>query len=156
MSHEPDPDAELLAELGEMIDRADPVPGEATAFAKAAFGWRRLDSDLAELLEDSLLETSSPARSEGGRWLAFGAEGLAIDVEVKTDGGERVLLGQLAPPPAEATVEVQAGSGDILGSAETDPLGRFRLTLESGGRIRLQVVVRHPPGEPIETSWFSI
>jgi len=160
VSERPDPDAELLERLRLLFDRVDPVPPEVSEFAKAALGWRRLDADLAELLADSALETESTALTRSasgtGRWLAFRASDLAVDVEVVTDGAKRTLLGQLAPPPPGATVEVQAADGTVAASGEADSLGRFRLVLEAGGRVRLRVLSHDAPGAPVETSWVSL
>ena len=155
-----DPDAELLNELRSILERVDPPPTEISEFAKAALGWRRLDAELAELLADSALETEATALARsggtGGRWLTFRAEGLAIDLQIEADGEVRTLLGQLAPPPAAAAIEVQAGDGTVSATADADSLGRFRVTLESGGRLRLRVLRLDPPEPPIETSWFSV
>ena len=149
----PEPDDELFEELRSVLRRTDPVPAEVTDFAKAALGWRRLDTELAELLEDSVLdEAAALTRGGGGRLLTFRSEDVTIDVEIQ-DGQ---LLGQLAPPPAAATVELQAEDGTVIASAETDGLGRFRLELGGEGRFRLRVVRRDPAGAPVETSWFSL
>jgi hypothetical protein len=153
----PDPHDEILGELRSVLGRVDPVPAEVTEFAQAALGWRRLDADLAELLADSALETEAAlSRSEDsdGRWLTFRAQDLAIDVEIQTDGDARTLLGQLAPPPAAATVEVQSADGAVVASVESDALGRFRLTLEAGGRVRLRVL--RAGAAPVETSWLTL
>jgi hypothetical protein len=155
-----DPHADLLDELSSVLNRVDPAPPEVTEFATAALGWRRLDADLAELLADSALETESEAltRSGGsdGRWLTFRAADLAIDVEIRVDGEVRTLLGQLTPPLVAATVEVQAADGSVAAAAESDSLGRFRLTLEAGGRVRLRILRNDQPTPPVETSWLSI
>jgi hypothetical protein len=160
MSERPDRNAELLDELRAVLARVDPAPPEVAEFAKAAIGWRRLDADLAELLADSALETESAALTRSGaslaRSLTFRAADLAIDVEIRADGESRILLGQLAPPPAAATVEVQGDDGSVVASVEADALGRFRVTLEAGGRLRLRVLRRDPPGTPVETSWLSL
>ena len=151
----PVPDDELLDDLRDIFRRTDPVPPEVTEFAQAALGWRRLDADLAELLADSALETNAAlARCGDGRWLTFRADDLTIDVEIQTDGDARTLLGQLAPPPLAATVEVQSTDGKVVGSAESDELGRFRLSLAAGGHLRLRVL--REGVSPVETSWFSV
>jgi len=152
----PDHDDELMDELRNMLRRTDPVPPEVTEFAQAALGWRRLDADLAELLADSALESDRLALARGGegRWLTFRADDLTIDVEIQADGKARTLLGQLAPPPAAATIEVQSTGGTVVASAEGDTLGRFRLTLESDGHVRLRVL--REGASPVETSWFSV
>jgi len=150
-------DDALLDELRSLLDRVDPVPRDVSEFARAALGWRRLDAELAELLTDSAVEADSAAlvRSEDGtRWLTFRSTELAIDVEVLANGDGRLLLGQLAPPPESATVEVQSADGTVVASAESDALGRFRFALESGGTVRLRVIP--PAGRPVETSWLSL
>jgi hypothetical protein len=149
----PEPDDELFDELRSVLRRTDPVPAKVTDFAKAALGLRRLDAELAELLEDSVLdEVAALTRGDAGRSLTFRSEGLTIDVEIQ-DGH---LLGQLAPPPAGATVELQAEDGTVADTVDADGLGRFRLELGGEGRFRLRVVRRDPAGAPVETSWFSL
>ncbi len=153
-----DRDDELLSELGAMLDRVDPVPPEVTGFAQAALGWRRLEADLAELLEDSLLETGASSRTRAGtgsRWLAFRAGELTIAVEITSDANRRLMLGQLEPAPPEAAVQVQNETGEPIATAEADSLGRFRLELALGGRVRLRVVLP-APAAPIETSWLVV
>jgi hypothetical protein len=155
----PDSDDELIRELRGVLESSDPTPADVTEFAKAALGWRRLDAELAELLGDSVLETEAEAlvrSGESARRLTFRAEGLSIDLEVQREGDGIRLLGQLAPPPAAAGVEVQGAGGELVASAEADSLGRFRLSLSAGGRIRLRVDRREPPGPPVETSWLSL
>jgi hypothetical protein len=147
-----DPDDKLIEELRSVLRRTDPVPGDVTDFAKAAFGWRRLDADLAELLEDSALESESAAlaRGSGGRSLTFRSDDLTIDIEVEAD----TLLGQLAPVPNSATIELQDTNRTVVTTTESDTLGRFRLTLQVDGRLRLRVL--RPDAQPLETSWFTV
>ena len=151
-----DPNKDMEDELRNLFRRVDPVPQQVTEFAQAALGWRRLDTELAELLADSALDTDMVALARGGvgRSLSFGGDDLTIDVEISSDGETHTLLGQLAPPPASATIEAQAGDGAPAGSVESDELGRFRLTLEGGGRVRLRIV--RPDASPVETSWFTV
>jgi hypothetical protein len=154
-----DPDERLIAELRDLLGRTDPVPAEVTEFARAALGWRTLEADLAELLEDSVLESGALATTRSGavasRRLGFRAADLSLDVELSTtEAGSRRLLGQLAPAPARATVEVQGLDGEVIASAETDALGRFRLELAPADRVRL--LVQRPGVPPVATSWVSL
>jgi hypothetical protein len=155
MSDERGRDDELLQELRALIEKADAPPPEVSEFAKAALGWRRLDTDLAELLADSVLDASGVRSGEGARRLSFEAGDLSLDLEVRPEGEARQLLGQVAPSAAAAAVEVQSGDGELLATAVCDQLGRFRLSLRSGGRVRLRIR-REPPAAPVETSWFSL
>ena len=145
-----DPHEEMENELRSFFRRNDPVPGEVTEFAQAALGWRRLDADLAELLADSALQTDMAlARGEGSRALSFRAPELTVDIEI-ADG---TLLGQLAPA-AELTVELQDGDGNVVATASSDALGRFRFAYAGEGRHRLRIV--RTDAAPVETSWFTI
>jgi hypothetical protein len=160
LSGHPDPDDELMTELRELLGRTDPVSAEVTDFARAALGWRRLDADLAELLEDSALEAGSAALTRSGgsgsRWLSFRADGVSIEVELSAEGDAHTMLGQIAPAPGAASVELQKFDGGTAAAAEADSLGRFRLTFETGGRFRLRLLRGDPPGAPVETSWFTV
>jgi hypothetical protein len=149
------PNDELLDELRTVLRRTDPVPAEVTDFAKAALGWRRLDAELAELLEDSALESDSAALTRGAaglRSLTFRSDELTIDVEVQPE----TLLGQLAPPPVAATIELQLENGNVAATVESDSLGRFRLALEGEGEGRFRLRILRDGSQPLETSWFSL
>jgi len=150
-----DRDRELLDELRGVVTEIDPVPPEVTAFAKAAFGWRRVDAELAELLADSALDAEALTGVRGtarSRAVTFEAAELTIEVEIEAVDAGLVLLGQLAPPRA-AAVEVQRDDGSVAAATEADTLGRFRIELAAGGRIRLRVV---SGGAVVETSWLSL
>jgi len=152
-------DRDLQESLRTVIDRVDPVPLTVTEFAKAALGWRRLDVELAELLSDSALDSDLAALTrsdgDGARWLTFRTDELTIEVEVRSEGATRLLLGQLTPSVA-ARVEVQSGDGGLLAETDADRHGRFRLTLETTGRIRLRVLRDGPDQAVIESSWLSL
>ena len=151
--HPTDP---LLEELRRLARAVDPVPDEVTAYARAALGWRRVDAELAELLADSRLEALSSTRSsaESARSLTFRSKDLQVDVDLQDEDGTVLLLGQLAPP-LTGEIEVQRDDGSTVATTRPDDLGRFRIELPAGGRIRL-VVRREPPAAVIETSWIDI
>jgi hypothetical protein len=151
--HPTDP---LLDELRRIARAVDPVPDEVSAYARAALGWRRVDAELAELLADSRLEALSSTRSasETARSLTFRSNDLQVDVDLQDDDGAVVLLGQLAPPLL-GEIEVQRDDGSTVATTRSDELGRFRVELPAGGRIRL-IVRREPPAAVIETSWIDV
>jgi hypothetical protein len=141
----------LVSLLGQALDEAEPVPGDAVAAAASAFDLGRVDAELAELVFDSLLDEAAVAmRHEGpsdARSLGFLAQGCRVDVELVDD--DSVLLGQL-DPPAAAEVQLQTSEGEHVGSA--DDLGRFRFTVARGS-LRLQVTTAE--GAVVRTPWIT-
>jgi hypothetical protein len=153
--HHVDADDRLLDELRALVERVDPVPPLVIEAAKAALGWRRLDAELAELLSDSSLEDDAMTLARGAapvRYVIFSAGTLTIDLEVHVDGEQRTLLGQLSPPTA-GRVELERTDEPEPAAIEADRLGRFRVTLPTGGSIRLTLSDRTPP---IQTSWITV
>jgi hypothetical protein len=150
-------DDALVAELRDVLDQVDPLPPVVVQAGKAVLGWRRLDADLAELLADSALEAEVGARA--GRALArdvrFASDDLEVDVAIHYENARLRLVGQLAPPAA-ATIEIQTDDGTVVGAAEADPLGRFRVELDMVPRARLRIARPGTPEPPVVvTSWLS-
>lgn len=147
-------DERLMEELGAVLRAIDPVPNEVTLAARSAIAWRRLDADLAELLEDSALEQHL-AGTRGGQsgWRALTFEspgGVSIEVEVTLDGTRRTVIGQVVPA-ANARVGLRQGKEQRV--SDTDEHGRFRFDGVTAGPISLRV--GHPDG-PVETGWVTI
>ena len=124
------PDDALLAELGGLFARIDPIPPDVTLAARSALAWRRMDAELAELLHDSALETEPLAgvRGTGGGWRTLTFEtpdGLSIEVEITVERSKRSLMGQIVPP-GPARVVVRFPGADIPTSAD-DLFSRSRI-----------------------------
>ncbi len=158
-THDDEQNDPLVAELRELFAHGDPVPRLVTETAKASLGWRRLDADLAELLSDSLdVESYAVVRGDATlRSVSFAADRLTIDLEIRGDGPQQTLLGQLSPS-AETRVEVQTASEPKPMEVRSDRLGRFRATVAAGSSIRLRVAIGDPDQSSgwIETSWISV
>jgi hypothetical protein len=133
-------DEELLAELRAAISARRAVPPEFVEAAKAAFMWRNIDAELAQLTYDSTqgAEPAAATRSEAAsiRALTFTSARLTIELEVTDDS----VLGQIVPAQL-ATIEVQAQYGprsvistDEIGcfSIQPIPAGPFRLRCQTG------------------------
>jgi hypothetical protein len=151
---------EILRRLAGLVSSVDPTPERVTEFARNALAWRRVDAELAEIREDSALQRPSLAYARSGRrdsrTLVFAADDLEIDVQIDHRDTGVVVLGQLTPATG-ASVELQRDDTSIAAGAEADDLGRFRLELSSGGRMRLLVVLSGPdPAPAFETSWLTI
>jgi len=144
----------LLVELRRLINRADPVPDRVAEGARAAYTWRTVDAELAELTRDSLVDEPDlhRVRGDGPRLLSFESPRLSLELEVADLGGQgRRLVGQLVPPRA-ASVVVEHAGGRI--ETEADALGRFVVEgLRPGpARVRCQV----DDGAQIETEWTQL
>ena len=149
-----DKDATTEAELRAIFGHLDPVPQLLDDAARAAFGWRTVDAEIAELLRDSADALEEEAgllvRSGGGpRQLSFESPQLGIELEVTETGPrERRLAGQLLPP-GDATVTVERPGEDAV-SVQADDLGRFVLDGLRAGAVRLHIALR---GAQIAIPW---
>lgn len=131
------------ARLRALFAQADPVPPLLDEAARAAFAWRTIDAELAELLEDAALVRGG----DGPRQLSFEAPSLGIELEVVATGARsRRVTGQLLPAEP-ATVRVERPGTDVSEVA-ADELGRFELELPAG-------VVRLLVGR-VATDWVTI
>ena len=149
-----DKDAITEAELRALFARTDPVPPLLDEAARAAFTWRTVDAELADLLRDSADEEAGELvrGGSGPRQLSFESPRLGIELEVVATGPrERRLEGQLLPP-ATALVTVERPGEDGL-SVQADELGRFALDGLRAGVVRLHVALR---GAQIAIPWTSI
>jgi hypothetical protein len=155
MDEREEQDEALIEQLRTALG-GDGVPMNVTVAAKAALTWRRVDAELAELLSDSALD-AEPALARGGnalvRSVSFSAGETIVELEVHPDGERRTLLGQLSPV-AERTIEIQRADGSESVSARSDQLGRFRITLQGGGTVRLRIADQADAA--VETAWIPI
>jgi hypothetical protein len=140
--------------LRAIIARVDPPPPALDEAARAAFTWRTIDEELAELMRDSADEAAGVlVRSGSGpRQLSFESPRLGIELEVvETGPRERRLEGQLLPP-GSAMVTVERPGEDSV-SVQADELGRFALDGLRAGVVRLHVLLR---GAQIAVPWTTI
>jgi hypothetical protein len=145
-------DDHLVGELRELLDATDPPPATLVEAAKASYGWRTIDAELAALAYDSASEPA-PAGVRGGaepRLVVFDGADVRLEIELHADGPERRLLGQLVPPgPAE--LEVRQGGGRRV-KVSADASGRFAaagLTAEA-----LSLACLRPGQPPVVTDWI--
>jgi hypothetical protein len=147
-----DRDDDLLAELRGVAARIDPAPDELVAAARAAFAWRTMDAELAELVGDPASEDGRlvGVRSDDlATLLSFEAPGLSVEVEVLVTGERRRLLGQLVPGgPARVEVRHRAGLTEVV----ADEIGRFAADDLPPGPVSLRS--QGAEGRWVETDWF--
>ena len=130
-------DDDLLELVGRALRAADPVPDRVLEGARAAWTWRTIDEELAELVFDSAAELTGVRSEDTARQLTFRAPGVEIEVMV-VDESSRRIAGQLVPPQV-ATVRLTGGDREI--EQQADRLGRFMFDGVPPGPVRLSVVV---------------
>ena len=140
----------LLARLDRMLERREGGGQEqAIVLGEAAYDWRTLDAELAELVADSA-ELAGAVRSEGTpRLMSF--EGSALSLELEIHPGRR-LAGRVVPPmPAEVSVQGAAGA---VTTVSTDAHGVFELDAAPEGAALL--VVRAAGAAALQTPWLML
>jgi hypothetical protein len=147
MDHETLDDDRLLALVGEVLDRIDPVPADATATAVAA-DLGGVDAELAELVFDSLLDERAVAvRDAPGtdvRSLTFTAGARTIEIDVS----DADVVGRVTPVGA-GTVELEQPRGRR--TIPVDDRGRFRAPL-APGPLRLRFGIADAA---VATPWIT-
>src|SRR5262245_48287744 len=148
-----DPDDALLDELRAVVAAADPLPPHLVAAAEAAFDWRSIDDELAELLGDSVAEPelAGVRAGEAARLLSFAGSELRVELEVTGTGPVRRLQGQLVPPaPARIAIRGAAGVVDVV----ADAYGRFVASDVPAGAVSLRCVLDAAPHRrALATPW---
>jgi hypothetical protein len=152
-----DADDELLDELRAIAARVDPTPEFVISAAKAAYTWRTIDDELAELAEltfDSMLEQTGAVRGEEGpRMLTFETPEVTIEVEVTASGSARSIVGQVVPPEA-GRVEIRHAGGTA--EADVDELGRFSVERVERGPVSIRLHRASAPEAPVVTDWLPV
>ena len=144
-------DAELISRLRTGLYESDPVPGDVIEFAMAAYTWRDIDAELAELGFDSA-ESGGVAgvRSSATlRMISFQAGQWMLDIEYDEAGGR--LLGMISP---EAPFRVDLHTSGAFYTTESDATGRFHA--EGVTRGPLSLVLHLPDGQVVKTQWVVL
>ena len=150
-------DRELLAQVREMFDEADPVPEFLLDAARATFSWRTIDAELAELTNDSLLEGAAVRAAEGSppahlHCRCRHSRRRGRRARARSGIGRRLLGQILSPRPAEVDVRHAAGTLSVT----ADEFGRFRVEEVPPGPISLACRFGGATQPQLVTSWVTI
>jgi hypothetical protein len=137
----------LLTDLRRVLDLVEPVPAQSLELARAAFDWRTMDAELAELVADSAVDAVA-VRAEGQpRLVTFEHGEDAIELEIHLRGVGRLIVGQLDPERAADVKLEPFRSEPVVTRAGED--GRFSFELAEGGPVKLKAL-------SLETDWLVI
>ncbi|WP_443047491.1 hypothetical protein [Streptomyces sp. KMM 9044] len=142
-----DADVDLLEEeLRQAAAVLDPLPPALLQIAVDAHALHDLDTRVAELTFDSLVD-AIPVRGaeDPPRMLTFSVGEVTVDVEVTAHG----LMGQLLPP-RPARIEVLGGPQPGP-SLTADDMGRFTGATPPSGPFALRLWTA---GNVVETEWL--
>ena len=126
-------DDELLAELRAAVAEEDQVTDRQREAARAAFSWRTVDAELAELLHDSALESAAVRGDDPARTLSFASGPLTLEVEIDGD----TVLGQVVGAAADSVLMQRSIADDE--PLPVDPSGFFRVEGVAPGPVRFVV-----------------
>ena len=127
-------DDQLLAELREAVAEADLVTDRQREAARAAFSWRTVDAELAEMLHDSALESAAVrGADDAARTLSFASGPLTLEVEIDSD----TVMGQVVGAAADSVLMQRSIADDQ--PLPVDPSGFFRIGGVAPGPVRFVV-----------------
>jgi hypothetical protein len=138
----------LFDVLRRAVEGADPIPEDAVMAARAVFELSRVDSELAQLVFDSMADAvpvgMRSGAAGGARSLCFETSALAIDVEVLDDGS---VVGQVEPAAVTGgRIETTSTGTPFM----VDAGGRFRTSVdEPRFRLRFELGARS-----VTTPWI--
>jgi hypothetical protein len=143
-----------VARLAELFRDAEAPPWSAD-LAKASYGLRAVDAELATLTSDSRLSAGSGMRTAAAPRLAvFDAAGLSVEIEIESTARSGLwrLVGQLTPAgPARIGIRRH---DDAVSWTDADDRGRFSADQLPGGPLSLRC---ERPGQPAAaTEWIWI
>lgn len=149
-------DDQLIAALGELLRASQPPPSWTVELAKASYGLRAVDAELALLTSDSdLAPAQSALRSgEAPRLTVFDGQDLSVEIEIEPGAraGSWRVVGQLTPT-APARIQVRQPSAEPFW-VEADDLGRFAVDQLRKGPLSLICTRAGRP--PAVTEWITI
>lgn len=142
-------DERWLRDLAPAIEEPRTVPRAVVEAAYAAYSWRTIDTELAQLTFDSRHDDSQLVGARSAQItshaLTFTSESLTIEVELSPSA----VLGQLVPPQCgELTLVLEDGS---TSTHPVDECGCFAIEPPPAVPFRLQVRV----ATPASTDWID-
>jgi hypothetical protein len=145
----PEDDDLLMARLDRMLDRLEGGEEQAIVLGEAAYDWRTLDAELAELVADTAELAGAVRSGQQPRLISFEGEQISLELEFHPD---RRLTGRVLPPE-QAEVTLQSASAPPS-TVQTDAHGGFGLDDSPEGAVSF--VVRVADRAALQTPWLIL
>jgi hypothetical protein len=144
-------DDELMDQLRRIANEVDAAPDVVTESARAAFSTRRLDDELAELLQDSHATTAASVRlaQPAPRLLSFESGDVSLELQVEEVRGRIVLRGMAIGTVGDAEIETTTAGRQVIA---VDDRGWFRVEALPVEALRVQVQATN--GASVTTGWI--
>lgn len=148
-----DEEPEIPESVRRYLRDADPVPLTVVAAAQAAFEFRDLDAQIAELLADSAMEPDAlvAVRGTADRLLTFGVGDRFIELQIRAGTSGCAIHGYLVPS-APGAMEIESTA--VRTTVILDERGRFRVERVPVGPVRLRIDI--PGARPLVTPWLAL
>lgn len=146
MSDTPDAPDTLLARIDRAFDDLEPIPPQLTDAAKSAFGWRRADAEIAELLYDSANDELVGIRgtTSDRRSFRFAADDFVLRVHLTP----ATLIVMIEPP---VSVLCRIATDDGTEELRTDEFGELVVDApELPARVEVDL-----PNGTVVTPWIT-
>jgi hypothetical protein len=143
----------LLLRLAHILDRIDPVPEPTFELASASYLLRSVNSEYAELVDDSATHPDRFAGVRGDRgvrMLYYETPDFGVELQVTEGDDGRSVLGQVV---AGTATEIRAETMTRVETVKVDELGRFGFDNLPSGPFRIHV---SGPSRPIVTDWTTL
>jgi hypothetical protein len=146
-----DTDLEILAEIRDMFQAADPMPSDLPERIRFSLALRDLEIEVARLVAEEDQRVLAVRGPEQSRTITFDSDSLTIMIRIdqNRDGTARVD-GWLAPP-LRREIELKTAGGSL--SAASDEQGRFAFASVPQGTAQL---VARPAGPEATGSGRSV
>jgi hypothetical protein len=127
-----DLDAEIMAGLGRIFGRLDPMPPVLDDAVILALATADLDAELALLVDDA----RETVRGNQSRVLRFATATTTVLLSITAGDADRVRLEGWLDPAQEATITVRRGGG-ATSTTKADSFGRFAFDGLPAGSARV-------------------
>jgi hypothetical protein len=132
-----DTDLEILAEIRDMFQAADPMPPDLPERIRFSLALRDLEFEVARLAAEEDQQLLAVRGPEQSRTITFDSDSLTIMIRIdRNRNGTARIDGWLAPPQRRE-IEVKTAAGSL--GAASDEQGRFALASVPRGTAQLIV-----------------